>query len=216
MEDREYEDLEAEALGVVQVLNSLKDEIDQYKDAKLNTKKSLRALEKLVGAVSKAADELAQTARQVGESDYVSLCGSLDSRSQELEGCCNALNRTAAELPSSLSASIAAHVKAQEGVYASHLADMDKRIVAEQQERDRMLQGLDASRSSIEGSASKVSAALDSALATQEKLQKELVDSTLAALQERDQELLQRIAALEDVVGRIDRNTQKGFGKERG
>lgn len=29
-------------------------------------------------------------------------------------------------------------------------------------------------------------------------------------------ELLQRIEALESVIGRIDRNTQKGFGKEHG
>lgn len=29
-------------------------------------------------------------------------------------------------------------------------------------------------------------------------------------------ELLQRIEALEAIIGRIDRNTQKGFGKERG
>lgn len=29
-------------------------------------------------------------------------------------------------------------------------------------------------------------------------------------------ELLQRIEALETIIGRIDRNTQKGFGKERG
>lgn len=216
MEDREYEDLETKALEIVQVLNNLKDEIEQYEDAKLNTKKSLKALEKLVGAVSEAADELSRAAKQVEESDYVTLCMDIDARSQELEGCCNALSKTAAELPASLSASLAAHAKAQEGTHASHLADVDKRIAAERQERELMLKDLGASRESIERSASSVSSALDDALAVQEKRQKELVDSMLATFQERDKELLQRIAALEEVVGRIDRNTQKGFGKERG
>ena len=33
---------------------------------------------------------------------------------------------------------------------------------------------------------------------------------------ERDREIDERIAAIEAVIGRIDRNTQKGIGKERG
>lgn len=33
---------------------------------------------------------------------------------------------------------------------------------------------------------------------------------------EKDKELLERLACLEEVISRIDRNTQKGFGKERG
>ena len=33
---------------------------------------------------------------------------------------------------------------------------------------------------------------------------------------ERDREIDERIAAIEAVIGRIDRNTQKGIGRERG
>lgn len=158
MEDREYEDLETRALEVVRVLNGLKDEIEQYKDAKLNTKKSLKALEKLVSAVSEAANELSRTAKQVEESDYVALCEGLDARGRELEDSCSVLTQKVAEVPKLLVASLAMHDEAQEKAYASYLA----------------------------------------------------------SLEERDKGLQQRIAALEEVVGRIDRNTQKGFGKERG
>ena len=35
------------------------------------------------------------------------------------------------------------------------------------------------------------------------------------ALADREEDVLKRLAALEDVIGRIDRNTQKGFFRER-
>lgn len=230
MEDREYEDLESKALKVVQVLNSLKGEIEQYEDARLNTRKSLRALEKLVGSVSKASDELAQTAKQVGESDYVSLC-------RGLSGACDTLSKEVSALPGVLSNLIAAFERRQREANASYLAAFDDKLLAERQGFDQMKQHVDLVCKTIGDEVSGLPSAFDDVFEGQEKAHEVLGDLLIEAVgttmqaheklsdaldqharlsQEREQELLERILALEAVVGRIDRNTQKGFGKERG
>ena len=42
------------------------------------------------------------------------------------------------------------------------------------------------------------------------------IEGLSEASNRREEELSERLGALEAIIGRIDRNTQKGIGKERG
>lgn len=68
--------------------------------------------------------------------------------------------------------------------------------------------------SSVEASAREVDGRLDGIRDSCEELLKALGKASEESL-ERDAEFARRLDALEEVIGRIDRNTQKGFGKER-
>lgn len=68
--------------------------------------------------------------------------------------------------------------------------------------------------SSVEASAREVDGRLDGIRDSCKELLKALGEASEESAQ-RDAELVGRLDALEEVIGRIDRNTQKGFGKGR-
>lgn len=147
MEDKDYEQIEADAKQIIGTLNKLKQEIEGYKQAKLETKKSLESLDGLLDAMAEAAKLLAEAADDIQKSDYLTLYKGLVNQSTSLKASCESFSAKIDELPNAIQDQIAQHALAQE---------------------------------------------------------------------KRDTELLGRISELETVIARIDRNTQKGFGKERG
>lgn len=68
--------------------------------------------------------------------------------------------------------------------------------------------------SSVEASVREVDGRLDGIRDSCDELLRALVEASEGSAQ-RDAEIAERLGSLEEVIGRIDRNTQKGFGKER-
>lgn len=154
MEDSQYKTIEEQALQIVGTLNRLKDEIEGYRDARIETQKSLDSLDTLLGAVSDAAKQLSDAAKELRGSDYTKLHKKISKEAEVVTSACETLQQNldgvteqVGQLPATLTTVLEAH---------------DARQV------------------------------------------------------EKDSELLTRVANLEEMVARIDRNTQKGFGKERG
>lgn len=147
MDDNQYKTIEAQALQIVGTLNKLKEEIEGYRDAKIETQKSLESLDALLSAVSGAAKQLSAAAKEIRKSDYAKLHKEMSKEVETLSSACETMQKSLDDVP-------------------------------------------------------------------------EKIESTLKAQRaeqvERDEELYARIASLEEVISRIDRNTQKGFGKERG
>lgn len=147
MDDNQYKTIEAQALQIVGTLNKLKEEIEGYRDAKIETQKSLESLDALLSAVSDAAKQLSAAAKEIRKSDYAKLHKEMSKEVETLSSACETMQKSLDDVP-------------------------------------------------------------------------EKIESTLKAQRaeqvERDEELYARIASLEEVISRIDRNTQKGFGKERG
>lgn len=147
MDDNQYKTIEAQALQIVGTLNKLKEEIEGYRDAKIETQRSLESLDALLSAVSDAAKQLSAAAKEIRKSDYAKLHKEMSKEVETLSSACETMQKSLDDVP-------------------------------------------------------------------------EKIESTLKAQRaeqvERDEELYARIASLEEVISRIDRNTQKGFGKERG
>lgn len=147
MDDSQYKTIETQALQIVDTLNKLKGEIEVYRDAKIETRKSLESLDALLGAVSDAASQLSAAAKDIRKSDYAKLHKEMSKEAETLSSACETMQKSIDVVPDKIESAL----KAQQ---------------AEQAERDK--------------------------------------------------ELFARITDLEEVISRIDRNTQKGFGKERG
>ncbi|WP_443730291.1 hypothetical protein [Slackia isoflavoniconvertens] len=147
MDDKDYEQIEAEALQIIGTINRLKEEIEEYKQAKIGTKKSLKSLDLMLDAMTEAAQSLKTAGEEISKSDFVTLSGKIES------------------IPT----------------------DIDKTL--SEQSRFQKEQFADV---------------------------KELIRTNGENSSEQESEIARRIESLEAVIARIDRNTQKGFGKERG
>lgn len=169
MEDSQYKTIEEQALQIVGTLNKLKEEIEGYKDARIETKQSLDSLNTLLDAVTDAASQLNEAAKDLRNSDYIKLHEELSEKTSAVTAAC-----------------------------------------------DSMQQGLDAITNTVRSM-------FESQRAQQEEAMKQLLATLTASLEqheiiqdETNKELLDKISNLEQIISRIDRNTQKGFGKERG
>lgn len=183
MDDNQYRDIEEQALQIVGTLNKLKDEIEGYRDAKINTQESLESLDSLLAAVTDATKQLGSAAKDLRKSDYVKLHGQLTKEAEQLTTASNTLQQNLDALPEKIEEMLAADSASRESAQSA-IGEFC----------DRAAEKLDG-----------VPKAISSALKAHESRQAE-----------KDKELLERLEGLEKVISRIDRNTQKGFGKERG
>lgn len=169
MEDSQYKTIEEQALQIVGTLNKLKEEIEGYKDARIETKQSLDSLNTLLGAVTDAASQLNRAAKDLRNSDYIKLHEELSEKTSVVKAACDSMQQN-----------------------LDVITDTVRSMLESQQAQQ-------------EEAKSQLFATLTTSLEQSEKKQ-----------DKANKELLEKVSNLEQIIGRIDRNTQKGFGKERG
>lgn len=183
MDDSQYRDIEEQALQIVGTLNKLKDEIEEYQKAKIDTQESLESLDSLLMAVTDAAKQLGGAAEDLRNSDYVKLHKQIAKETEQLTAACSTLQQNLDIVPEKIKEMLDSDFASRELVQR-----------AMNESCNMMIEKLD-----------KLPEAISSTLKAHDSKQAE-----------KDKELLERLAGLEEVISRIDRNTQKGFGKERG
>ena len=205
MEDSQYKTIEEQALQIVGTLNKLKDEIEGYRDAKVETQKSLDSLDTLLGAVSDAAKQLSDAAKELRETDYTKLHKRLSKEAELVTSACETLQQNLEGIPSKVEAMLSSQQAKQEESQSAFITQIEKMVAAESSSRDALQRGIEAACNGMTEQVGQLPATLTAALEAHDAKQ-----------DEKDSELLSRVASLEEVIARIDRNTQKGFGKERG
>lgn len=223
MDDNEYEEIEAKALRIVSTLNKLKKEIEGYKKAKDETKEGLKSLSALLDSVSEAAKELSLVAAEIRGSDYIVVHDRLMERVGDLLSICDALNQKIEEAPGAIEKVLEINCAKREEAYAKYVTVLDERMAADASGRSALGAQVADIQEKIEARVEGLPATLEEILSKHEvllekhdKTLSDLLDQKIQASQSRDRSLIDRIVALEQMVARIDRNTQKGFGKERG
>lgn len=223
MDNSEYKEIESRALNIVSTLNALKEEIAEYKQAKTEANRELNSLDNLVNSITSATNELAETARQIGASDYRVFYEELFADITSLSENCSSLEAQTKSLPESLKGAIAEQSKKQDESRNAFLVSLDERLQAETKSIESLREKITSVCTQIDTHASELPDLLSGALAEHAKRQKDRDSYITKALERmvetnrnRDAKLLERIENLEVVISRIDRNTQKGFGKEKG
>lgn len=205
MEDSQYKTIEEQALQIVGTLNRLKDEIEGYRDARIETQKSLDSLDTLLGVVSDAAKQLSDAARELRESDYTKLHRKISKEAEVVTSACATLQQNLEGVPSKVEEMLSSQQAKQEQSQSGFIAQIEKTIEADASSRIELQRGVEAACKGMTEQVGQLPATLTAALEGHDAKQVE-----------KDNELLTRIANLEEMIARIDRNTQKGFGKERG
>lgn len=205
MDDNEYKTIEQQALQIVGTLNKLKEEIEGYRDAKVETQKSLDSLDALLSAVTDAAEQLSGAAKDLRESDYTKLHKKISKEAEALTTACETLQQNLEGVPDKVEAMLESQQAKQEKAQSALAAQIEKTLDADSTSREATQKGIEAACKGVIDQFDQLPTILTTSL--------EIHDAKQV---EKDNELLQRVSNLEEVIARIDRNTQKGFGKERG
>lgn len=205
MDDNEYKTIEQQALQIVGTLNKLKEEIEGYRDAKVETQKSLDSLDALLNAVTDAAEQLSGAAKDLRDSDYTKLHKKMSKEAEALTSACETLQQNLEGVPDKVEAMLESQQAKQEKAQSALAAQIEKTLDADSTSREATQKGIEAACKGVIDQFDQLPTILTTSL--------EIHDAKQV---EKDIELLQRVSSLEEVIARIDRNTQKGFGKERG
>lgn len=205
MEDSEYKGIEEQALQIVKTLNGLKDEIEGYRDAKVETQKSLDSLDALLGAVTDAAEQLSRAAKDLRDSDYTKLHKKMSKEAEVLTSACETLQKNLEGVPNKVETMLEAQQAKQEQAQSTFATQIEKTLETDSAARDSAQKGIESACKTVVDKFDELPTILTTAL--------EIHDAKQV---EKETELLDRVSKLEEVIARIDRNTQKGFGKERG
>ena len=205
MYDNEYKTIEQQALQIVGTLNKLKEEIEGYRDAKVETQKSLDSLDALLNAVTDAAEQLSGAAKDLRDSDYTKLHKKMSKEAEALTSACETLQQNLEGVPDKVEAMLESQQAKQEKAQSALAAQIEKTLDADSTSREATQKGIEAACKGVIDQFDQLPTILTTSL--------EIHDAKQV---EKDIELLQRVSSLEEVIARIDRNTQKGFGKERG
>lgn len=205
MDDNEYKTIEQQALQIVGTLNKLKEEIEGYRDAKVETQKSLDSLDALLSAVTDAAEQLSGAAKDLRDSDYTKLHKKMSKEAEALTSACETLQQNLEGVPDKVEAMLESQQAKQEKAQSALAAQIEKTLDADSTSREATQKGIEAACKGVIDQFDQLPTILTTSL--------EIHDAKQV---EKDNELLQRVSSLEEVIARIDRNTQKGFGKERG
>ena len=205
MDDNEYKTIEQQALQIVGTLNKLTEEIEGYRDAKVETQKSLDSLDALLNAVTDAAEQLSGAAKDLRDSDYTKLHKKMSKEAEALTSACETLQQNLEGVPDKVEAMLESQQAKQEKAQSALAAQIEKTLDADSTSREATQKGIEAACKGVIDQFDQLPTILTTSL--------EIHDAKQV---EKDIELLQRVSSLEEVIARIDRNTQKGFGKERG
>lgn len=205
MEDDKYKTIEEQALQIVGTLNRLKEEIEGYKDVKVETQSSLDSLDALLGAVTDAAKQLSSAAKDLKKSDYVKLHKEISEETEVFTSACETLQKNLDEIPAKVEEMLESHQTKQKEAISAFADQVGKAYEADAVSREAMQKEIEVAFKDVTDRFSELPAVLRTSLETHNANQIK-----------KDEELLDRIANLTEIIARIDRNTQKGFGKERG
>lgn len=205
MDDNEYKTIEQQALQIVGTLNKLKEEIEGYRDAKVETQKSLDSLDAFLSAVTDAAEQLGGAAKDLRESDYTKLHKKMSKDAEALTTACETLQQNLEGVPDKVEVMLESQQAKQEKAQSALAAQIEKTLDADSTSREATQKGIEAACKGVIDQFDQLPTILTTSL--------EIHDAKQV---EKDNELLQRVSNLEEVIARIDRNTQKGFGKEHG
>lgn len=205
MEDNQYKTIEEQALQIVGTLNKLKDEIEGYRDAKIETQKSLDSLDALLGAVTDAAKQLSRAAKDLRESDYAKLHKKMSKEAEALTSACETLQQNLEGVPNKVEAMLESQQAKQDKAQSAFAIQIEKAFEADSSSREATQRGIEAACKGVIDQFDQLPTILTTSL--------EIHDAKRV---EKDNGLLERLSNLEEIIARIDRNTQKGFGKERG
>lgn len=205
MDDSQYKTIEEQALQIVKTLNDLKAEIEGYRDAKAETQKSLDFLDALLGAVTDAAEQLSGAAKDLRDTDYTKLHKKMSKEAEVLTSACETLQKNLEGVPNKVETMLEAQQAKQDKSHSTLVSKIEKTIEADSASRDSTQKGIEAACKTVADKFDELPTALTTAIEKHDAKQVE-----------KESELLERVSKLEEVIARIDRNTQKGFGKERG
>lgn len=205
MDDNEYKTIEQQALQIVGTLNKLKEEIEGYRDAKVETQKSLDSLDAFLSAVTDAAEQLGGAAKDLRESDYTKLHKKMSKDAEALTTACETLQQNLEGVPDKVEVMLESQQAKQEKAQSALAAQIEKTLDADLTSREATQKGIEAACKGVIDQFDQLPTILTTSL--------EIHDAKQV---EKDNELFQRVSNLEEVIARIDRNTQKGFGKEHG
>ena len=205
MEDSEYKTIERQALQVVGTLNKLKEEIEGYRDAKIETQKSLDSLDALLSAVTDAAEQLSGAAKDLRESDYAKLHETMSKEAEALVSACETLQQNLEGVPSKVETMLESQQASQSEAQTAFATQIERALEADSSSREAAKEGIETACQGVAEQLEQIPAIVTASL-----------EAHNAEQAERDDELRDRVSRLEEMIARIDRNTQKGFGKERG
>lgn len=205
MEDNEYKTIELQALQIVGTLNKLKEEIEGYRDAKIETQKSLDSLDAMLDAVTDAAKQLSGAAKELRESDYTKLHKKISKETEVITSACETLQQNLQGIPDKVEAMLDSQSTKQDKAQSEFAAQIEKAFETDASSRESTQKGIETACKSVIDQFDQLPTILTTSLENHDAKQTE-----------KDNELLERVSNLEEVIARIDRNTQKGFGKERG
>lgn len=205
MEDSQYRTIEQQALQIVGTLNRLKEEIEGYRDARLESQRALESLDGLLDAVTDAAKQLSDAARDLRESDYMELHERMSAEAEVLTSACKTLQQNLEGVPNEVEAMLRAQQTIQDEARSTFATQLRELIESDASSREETQKGIAAACEGMIDRLDQLPTIIATSLETHEAKQAE-----------KDRELIERVSNLEKVIARIDRNTQKGFGKERG
>lgn len=205
MEDSQYRTIEQQALQIVGTLNRLKEEIEGYRDARLESQRTLESLDGLLDAVTDAAKQLSDAARDLRESDYMELHERMSAEAEVLTSACKTLQQNLEGVPNEVEAMLRAQQTIQDEARSTFATQLRELIESDVSSREEAQKGIAAACEGMIDRLDQLPTIIATSLETHEAKQAE-----------KDRELIERVSNLEKVIARIDRNTQKGFGKERG
>lgn len=205
MEDSQYKTIEEQALQIVGVLNKLKEEIESYRDVKIETQQSLDSFDALLDAIANAAEQLSNTANDLKNSDYIELHKKLSEKTELLTAACDNMQQNLEVIPGQVETMLESQCTKQDEARSVLVSQIERALKADSNLREATQQEMEEACESVINKFNELPTVIAASLGIHDAKQAE-----------KDKELSERISSLEQIILRIDRNTQKGFGKERG
>lgn len=205
MEDSQYKTIEEQALQIVGVLNKLKEEIESYRDVKIETQQSLDSFDALLDAIANAAEQLSNTANDLKNSDYIELHKKLSEKTELLTTACDNMQQNLEVIPGQVETMLESQCAKQDEARSVLVSQIERALKADSNLREATQQEMEEACESVINKFNELPTVIAASLGIHDAKQAE-----------KDKELSERISSLEQIILRIDRNTQKGFGKERG
>lgn len=210
MELSELNDLEVKATEIVSTLDNLEQEIAKYKDKTMKTGEVLNKIGQLTDAVKAAADKLSAAADTVSSASLKEQLEHFDGlleRSNALFQKSHSMFEDERTSNKQLESTIIREGQKGEECL-SKLAEIHSTTVETTSDISDRISRLEEMVASIQASLATIESSNESCL--------QQIEAKLDSTTKQNDEVFSKLELFEKLIGRIDRNTQKGFGKEKG